>query len=105
VGGEPRGRYLCHAARVGREEERHHGTFAHGKPAVMAAAFDERIAAVIASGGNTGEANPWRYTSDPLANVTMERIIEVIRTGFRCVLRFFIGRENKLPVDQNSMFA
>jgi dienelactone hydrolase len=77
----------------------------NGKQAVMAAAFDERIAAVIASGGNTGEANPWRYTSDPFANETMERIIEVNPHWFSLRLRFFIGREDKLPVDQNSLFA
>lgn len=77
----------------------------NGKQAVMAAAFDERIAAVIASGGNTGEANLWRYTSDPFANETMERIIEVNPHWFSLRLRFFIGRENKLPVDQNTLFA
>jgi dienelactone hydrolase len=77
----------------------------NGKQAVMAAAFDERIAAVIASGGNTGEGNAWRYTSDPFANETMERIIEVNPHWFSMRLRFFIGREDKLPVDQNSLFA
>jgi dienelactone hydrolase len=77
----------------------------NGKQAVMAAAFDERIAAVIASGGNTGEANLWRYTSDPFANETMGRIIEVNPHWFSPRLRFFVGRENKLPVDQNTLFA
>jgi dienelactone hydrolase len=77
----------------------------NGKAALTAAAFDERIGAVIASGGNTGESNPWRYTSDPFANETMERIIEVNPHWFSLRLRFFIGREDKLPVDQNSMFA
>jgi dienelactone hydrolase len=77
----------------------------NGKQAVMAAAFDERIGAVIASGGNTGEANLWRYTSDPFANETMERIIEVNPHWFSLRLRFFIGREDKLPVDQNTLFA
>lgn len=60
----------------------------NGKQAVMAAAFDERIGAVIASGGNTGEANLWRYTSDPFANETMERIIEVNPHWFSLRLRF-----------------
>ncbi|WP_414663353.1 alpha/beta hydrolase family protein [Horticoccus sp. 23ND18S-11] len=77
----------------------------NGKAALTAAAYDERIGAVVASGGNTGESNPWRYTSDPFANETMERIIEVNPHWFSLRLRFFIGREDKLPVDQNSMFA
>lgn len=77
----------------------------NGKQAAFAAAFDERIAAAIPSSGNTGEANPWRYTSDPFANETMERIIEVNPHWFHPRLRFFIGREDKLPFDQNSLFA
>jgi dienelactone hydrolase len=77
----------------------------NGKQAAFAAAFDERIAAVIPSSGNTGEANPWRYTSDPFANETMERIIEVNPHWFHPRLRYFIGREDKLPFDQNSLFA
>lgn len=77
----------------------------NGKQALMAAAFDERIGAVVASGGNTGESNAWRYTSDPFANETMERIIEVNPHWFSTQLRFFIGREDKLPVDQNALFA
>lgn len=77
----------------------------NGKQAVTAAAFDERIGAVIASGGNTGEANPWRYTSDPFAGETIERIFEVNPHWFSIRLRFFSGREDKLPVDQNSLFA
>lgn len=77
----------------------------NGKQAAFAAAFDERIGAVIPSSGNTGEATPWRYTSDPFANETMERIIEVNPHWFHPRLRFFIGREDKLPFDQNSLFA
>ncbi len=77
----------------------------NGKQAAFAAAFDERIAAAIPSSGNTGEANPWRFTSDPYANETMERIIGVNPHWFHPRLRFFIGRENKLPFDQNSLFA
>ena len=77
----------------------------NGKQAVMAAAFDERIGAVIASGGNTGEANPWRYTSDPFGAETIERITEVNPHWFTGRLRYFSGREDKLPVDQNTLFA
>ena len=46
----------------------------NGKQALLAAAFDERIAAVIPSSGNTGEGNPWRYTTDMFENESLERI-------------------------------
>ena len=44
----------------------------HGKQALLAAAFDERIAAVIPSSGNTGECDPWRYTTDMFVNESIE---------------------------------
>ena len=79
----------------------------NGKQALLAAAFDERIAAVVASSGTTGECLPWRYTTDIFAVGSIEGI-----TGgphnthwFSPRLRFFTGRENKLPVDQNMLLS
>jgi dienelactone hydrolase len=79
----------------------------NGKQALLAAAFDERIGAVVASSGTTGECLPWRYTTDPFAVGSIEGI-----TGgphnthwFSPRLRFFAGREQKLPVDQNMLLG
>jgi dienelactone hydrolase len=79
----------------------------NGKQALLAAAFDTRIGAVIPSSGNTGECLPWRYTPSSFATGTIEGI-----TGgphnthwFHPRLRFFSGREHKLPVDQNMLLA
>ncbi len=79
----------------------------NGKQALLAAAFDERIGAVVASSGTTGESLPWRYTTDLFAVGSIEGI-----TGgphnthwFDRRLRFFAGREQKLPVDQNMLLA
>ena len=79
----------------------------NGKQALLAAAFDERIAAVVASSGTTGESLPWRYTTDTFAVGSIEGI-----TGgphnthwFSPRLRFFAGREDKLPVDQNMLLS
>ena len=77
----------------------------NGKSSVFAAAFDERIGAVVASGGNTGEATPWRYTNDPFGSETAEIITTVNPHWFHPRLRFFIGNEDKLPFDQNTLFA
>jgi pimeloyl-ACP methyl ester carboxylesterase len=77
----------------------------NGKQALLAAAFDERIAAVIPSSGNTGECNPWRYTSEMFVNESIEQITRNFPNWFHPRLRFFVGREHKLPVDQNSLMA
>jgi dienelactone hydrolase len=77
----------------------------NGKQAVIAAALDERITAVVPSSGNTGEGNPWRYTSDPYATESIEQITSSFPHWFHPRLRFFAGREDKLPFDQNSVLA
>lgn len=77
----------------------------NGKQALIAAAFDERITAAVPSSGNTGEGDPWRYTTDPFVNESIEQITTGFPGWFHPRLRFFAGREHKLPVDQNSMMA
>src|SRR4029079_16960043 len=77
----------------------------HGKQALLAAAFDERIGAVVPSSGNSGENDPWRYTTEPFMNESIELLAGVQSHWFSPRLRFFAGREDKLPVDQNSLMA
>jgi pimeloyl-ACP methyl ester carboxylesterase len=77
----------------------------HGKQALVAAAFDERIGALIVSSGNTGECDPWRYTTNIFVNESIEKITSVFPQWFHPRLRFFAGREDKLPVDQNMLAA
>ncbi len=77
----------------------------NGKQALLAAAFDERIGAVIPSSGNSGEVDPWRYTTEPFANESIELLAGVQPHWFHPRLRFFSGREDKLPIDQNSLLS
>lgn len=77
----------------------------NGKQALLAAAFDERIGAVVPSSGNSGENDPWRYTTEPFVNESIELLAGVQSHWFNPRLRFFAGREDKLPVDQNSLMA
>jgi dienelactone hydrolase len=77
----------------------------NGKQALLAAAFDERIGAVVPSSGNSGELDPWRYTTEPFANESIELLAGVQSHWFNPRLRFFAGREDKLPVDQNALMA
>jgi pimeloyl-ACP methyl ester carboxylesterase len=97
--------YLCTLPEVDKAKIAISGHSRNGKQALLAAAFDERIAAVIPSSGNTGECNPWRYTSEMFVNESIEQITRNFPNWFHPRLRFFVGREHKLPVDQNSLMA
>jgi dienelactone hydrolase len=100
--------YLCTLPEVDAGKIGITGHSRNGKQAVLAAAFDERIGAVVGSSGTTGECLPWRYcTLDYWGTGSIESI-----TGgphnthwFHPRLRYFAGREDKLPVDQNQLMA
>src|SRR3954451_82918 len=97
--------YLYTLPEVDRRHIAISGHSRNGKQAAIAAAFDERITAAVPSSGNTGEGNPWRYTTDPFVNESIEQITSVFPHWFHPRLRFFAGREHKLPFDQNSLLA
>jgi dienelactone hydrolase len=77
----------------------------NGKQSLIAAAFDERITACITSSGGSGAEIPWRYAA---INYDVEDIA-LLGCGqpswLHPRLRFFIGREHKLPVDQHTFMA
>jgi pimeloyl-ACP methyl ester carboxylesterase len=97
--------YLITLPEVDKQKIAISGHSRNSKQALLAAAFDDRIAAVIASSGLTGEGNPWRYTTDMFANESIEDITGNFPHWFHPRLRFFAGREDKLPIDQNSLMA
>jgi dienelactone hydrolase len=77
----------------------------NGKLSMLAGAFDERITAVISSSGGSGAEIPWRYTTSPYVVEDIALLTSAQPAWFHPRLRFFIGNENKLPVDQNSYMA
>ncbi|MCK4886595.1 MAG: dienelactone hydrolase family protein [Planctomycetes bacterium] len=81
------------------------GLSRNGKASLLAAAFDERITAAVPVSGLTGESNPYRYTSEKYNNESIEAITRNFPNWFHPRLRFFVGREHKLPVDQNLVMA
>ena len=97
--------YLTTLPEVDRAKIGLAGHSRNGKQALLAAAFDERIGAVVPSSGNSGELDPWRYTTEPFANESIELLAGVQSHWFHPRLRFFAGREDKLPVDQNALMA
>lgn len=77
----------------------------NGKTSLMAAAFDERIGACIPSSGGTGAEVPWRFCSHRYDVEDIALLACAQPAWLHPRLRFFIGRENKLPVDQNHYMA
>ena len=77
----------------------------NGKLSLMAAAFDERITACIPSSGGTGAEIPWRYNSINYDVEDIALLSASVPAWLHPRLRFFIGREDKLPVDQNLFMA
>ena len=77
----------------------------NGKLALIAAALDERITATISSSAGAGGPCPWRYFSEAQFGEGIELMTRAFPDWFHPRLRFFAGRENKLPVDQNSLLA
>lgn len=77
----------------------------NGKQSLMAAAFDERITACIPSSGCSGGVIPWRYANYIYDIEDIALLASARPSWLHPRLRFFIGRENKLPVDQNSFVA
>jgi cephalosporin-C deacetylase-like acetyl esterase len=97
--------YLYTLPYVDKEKIGITGHSRNGKLSLMAAAFDERITACIPSSGGTGAEVPWRYCSPDYDNEDMASIVSSFPSWFHPRLRFFVGRENKLPVDQNFFMA
>ncbi len=77
----------------------------NGKMSLMAAALDERIAAVNTSSSGTGGELPWRYCTYPYDVEDVALLTCAQPSWFHPRLRYFTGREDRLPVDQNSFMA
>jgi pimeloyl-ACP methyl ester carboxylesterase len=71
----------------------------------MAAALDTRITAVIAGSTGVGGVLPWRAAGERGAGEGIETTTRAFPTWFVPQLRFFVGREDRLPVDGNLLAA
>ena len=95
--------YLFTRSEVNKNQIAISGHSRNGKQALWAAAFDERIAAVVSSSSSTGGDAPWRYGDPQYASETLDYVTAWNGHWFHPRLKFFSGREDKLPVDQNSL--
>lgn len=76
-----------------------------GKMASIAAARDERIAALVAGSTGVGGFVPWRYAGERGGGESIESTTRMFPDWFIPELRFFSGREDRLPVDANLLLA
>ena len=97
--------YLLTRSEVNPKQIAITGHSRNGKQSLWAAAFDDRISAVISSSCGTGGATPWRYSDPQYCNQTIDDICSNAAHWFHPRLRFFFGREDKLPVDQNLLLS
>ncbi len=77
----------------------------NGKTSLIGAAFDVRVNAVISSSSGAGGACSYRLFSETQFGEGIENITRAFPDWLHPRLRFFAGRENKLPVDQPELFA
>lgn len=77
----------------------------NGKQSLWAGAFDDRISAVISSSCGTGGVTPYRFTDPQYYTQTLDNIAANAAHWFQPRLRFFFGREDKLPIDQNLLLS
>jgi len=76
-----------------------------GKMATIAAAFDDRIAAVLAGSTGAGGVLPWRLSGERGMGEGIESTTRMFPLWFAPQARFFAGREDRLPVDANLLVA
>jgi cephalosporin-C deacetylase-like acetyl esterase len=77
----------------------------NGKASLIAAALDERIAAVISSSSGAGGACTYRFFSETQFGEGIELITRTFPDWLHPRLRFFAGREAYLPIDQHELLA
>lgn len=76
-----------------------------GKQAAIAGAIDERIDVVLAGSTGVGGTLPYRLAGERNQAESIESTTRMFPNWFHPMLRFFSGREDRLPVDGNLLVA
>ncbi|HTL17278.1 MAG TPA: dienelactone hydrolase family protein, partial [Patescibacteria group bacterium] len=97
--------WLCTLDFVDRNQVYIGGHSRSAKQALACAAFDERIAGVIASSPGSGGSLQFRYCDQYYYDESAERLTTVFPLWVSPKVRFFAGRENKLPADMHFVYA
>ena len=102
------GMVVDYLATLPETDMKHIGLFGYsrdGKMAAFGAALDDRISAVIPASTGVGGVVPWRQAGERNAGESVETTTRSFPTWFIPRLRFFSGREDRLPVDGNLLIA
>jgi dienelactone hydrolase len=102
------GLVVDYLATLPQVDMKHIGIFGYsrdGKMVAIAAAMEPRIAAVIAGSTGVGGVLPWRASGERGFGEGIETTTRSFPTWFAPQLRFFAGREDRLPVDGNLLAA
>jgi pimeloyl-ACP methyl ester carboxylesterase len=97
--------YLATLPQVNMKQIAINGYSRDGKMAVMAAAFDQRIAAVAAGSTGVGGLVPWRLAGERGGGEGLETTTRSYPSWFIPRVRYFSGHEDYLPVDGNLLLA
>jgi pimeloyl-ACP methyl ester carboxylesterase len=76
-----------------------------GKMATIAAAWDDRISGLVAGSTGVGGLLPWRLSGERGGGESIESTTRMFPDWLVPRLRFFSGREERLPVDANLFLA
>ena len=97
--------YLLTLPQVNPEQILLTGHSRNAKQALIASAIDERISAVIASSAGALGSLPTRFFSEQHFGEGIELITRAFPEWFHPRLRFFVGREDCLPMDMHELVA
>lgn len=78
-----------------------------GKTAMLAALMDPRVAALVNShpGTGAGTYNLWRYAGERFGGEHLENSTRRFQYWNHPRMRFFVGRENKMPFDSHFLVS
>lgn len=97
--------YLLTLPTVNKDQICLTGHSRNGKLSIIGGCLDERITAIISSSSGAGGACPYRLFSEAQFGEGIELLTRVFPDWMHPRLRFFAGRENKLPIDQHELIA
>jgi len=97
--------YLETLPEINMDQVALYGYSRDGKLATIAAAWDERIDAVIAGSTGIGGVLPWRLMGEYGMGEGIESTAMMFPDWFHPRLRFFAGHEDRLPIDANLLVA
>lgn len=97
--------YLETVPQVDMDRVAVYGYSRDGKMATIAAAIDERIDGVLAGSTGVGGTLPFRLAGERNHGESIESTTRMFPDWFHPRLRFFSGRDDRLPVDGNLLVA